>query len=103
MKEEPRQSKQLKNMSQQTGSKKVFEGAHTGQAAKDMGQSTSKKLIFSFKKESKQSKVPPPNNAAAPLPSKPHIGQRQQEMKLRIPLTINSFCATQLSVVGLKR
>jgi hypothetical protein len=53
VKEEPRQTKQLKNMGHQTGSKKTFEGANPNSAAKDMSSSTSKKLIFSFKKESK--------------------------------------------------
>lgn len=48
-KEEPRASKHLKNMS----SKKTFDiGQHHG-SKMDTGGQSSKKLIFSFKKESK--------------------------------------------------
>ena len=69
--EPPRISKQVKNMgAHQTGSKKAIatEGGG-GPANKEIGASTSKKLIFSFKKESKQ-KITPPNVSNA-APSKP--------------------------------
>ena len=63
--EAPRISKQVKNMGgHQTGSKKAI-----GTEGVTNSGSTSKKLIFSFKKESKQ-KITPPNVSNA-VPNKP--------------------------------
>ena len=70
--EAPRISKQVKNMGgHQTGSKKTIgmEGA--------TNSGTSKKLIFSFKKESKQ-KITPPNVSNVPQSKPAMVGYHRR-------------------------